>query len=126
MRDTQLYQQILGLAEPWFVSRVELNTVENRVDIWVEHRQDAKWCCPVCGKQVGLHDHADERVWRHLDTCQLKTFVHARVPRTGCLEHGMRKVKVPWAETHSRFTLLMERLIIDVIRQCRRSAARAC
>jgi len=30
----------------------------------------------------------------------------------------MRKVKVPWAETRSRFTLLMERLIIDVIRQC--------
>jgi transposase len=118
MRDTQLYQQILGLAEPWFVSRVELNAAEGRVDIWLDHRADAKWVCPACGQQTALYDHTEERVWRHLDTCQLKTFVHARVPRTACLKDGMRKVKVPWAETRSRFTLLMERLIIDVIHQC--------
>jgi transposase len=118
MRDRELYQRILGLVEPWFVDRVELNTAEQRVDIWVEHRPDAEWCCPVCGKQTGLYDHTEERVWRHLDTCQLKTFLHARVPRTGCLQDGMHKVKTPWAEARSRFTMLMERLIIDVIRQC--------
>lgn len=118
MRDTQLYQQILGLAEPWFVDRVELDLAEQRVEIFVEHRADAQWCCPVCGKAAGLYDHADERVWRHLDSCQLKTFLHARPPRTACPEHGIHKVKLPWAETRSRFTLLMERMIIDVIRQC--------
>ena len=118
MRDTELYQQILGLAEPWFVSRVELNMADQRVDVFVEHRPDAKWCCAVCGKPAGLYDHSDERVWRHLDSCQLKTYLHARVPRTGCGEHGIHKVKLPWAETRSRFTLLMERLIIDVIHCC--------
>jgi transposase len=118
MRDTQLYQQILGLAEPWFVDRVELKTDEGRVDIFVEHRTDARWTCPVCGKQAGLYDHTDERVWRHLDSCQFKTYLHARVPRTGCPAHGVHKVKPPWAETRSRFTLLMERMIIDVIRHC--------
>lgn len=118
MHDTQLYQQILGLNEPWFVSRVELNMDQQRVDVYVDHRPDATWACPVCGKAVGLYDHADERVWRHLDSCQLKTYLHARVPRTGCGEHGIHKVKLPWAQTRSRFTLLMERMIIDVIRQC--------
>ena len=118
MHDTQLYQRILGLTEPWFVSRVELNTAQSRVDIWVEHRPKTRFCCPVCDKEVVLYDHTEERVWRHLDTCQLKTFLHARVPRAGCPEHGIHKVKVPWAQTRSRFTLLMERLIIDVIRQC--------
>ena len=118
MHDTQLYQRILGLTEPWFVSRVELNTAQSRVDIWVEHRPKTRFCCPVCDKEVVLYDHTEERVWRHLDTCQLKTFLHARVPRAGCPEHGIHKVKVPWAQTRSRFTLLMERLVIDVIRQC--------
>jgi transposase len=118
MRDTQLYRQILGLSEPWFVSRVELNMEEQRVDVFVEHRSDAKWNCAVCAKPVGLYDHTEERVWRHLDSCQLKTYLHARVPRTGCAEDGIHKVKLPWAETRSRFTLLMERMIIDVIRQC--------
>lgn len=118
MKDTQLYQQILGLTDPWFVSRVELNMAEQRVDIFVEHRAEARWNCPVCGKAAGLYDHSEERVWRHLDSCQFQTFLHARVPRTGCPEHGIRKVKLPWAQTRSRFTLLMERMIIDVIRHC--------
>jgi transposase len=118
MQDTQLYQQILGLVEPWFVSRIELKMDEQRVEVFVEHRADTKWNCAACGKAAGLYDHAEERVWRHLDSCQLKTYLHARVPRTGCPEHGIHKVKLPWAETRSRFTLLMERMIIDVIRQC--------
>jgi transposase len=125
MRDTQLYQQILGLVDPWFVSRVELNVADGRVDIWVEHRKGCAWNCPVCGRQVGLFDHADERTWRHLDTCQFQTFLHARVPRCGCPDHGIRNVKLPWAETRSRFTLLMERLIIDVLHQCQ-TIAGAC
>jgi hypothetical protein len=88
------------------------------VDIHVEHRPDAAFVCPVCSQQRPLYDHADARVWRHLDSCQLKTFLHARVPRTCCPEHGIHKVKLPWAQTRSRFTLLMERMIIDVILQC--------
>jgi transposase len=118
MRDTQLYQQILGLAEPWFVERVELDMENQRVDVFVKHRSDVQWECPVCSKSCGLYDHAEERTWRHLDSCQLKTFLHARPPRSGCAEHGIHKVKLPWAETRSRFTLLMERMVIDVIKQC--------
>jgi len=118
MRDSQLYQQILGLTEPWFVERVELNMDQSRVDVFVDHRSDAAWVCPKCEKAAGLYDHAEERVWRHLDSCQLKTFLHSRVPRTGCPQCGIRKVKLPWAQTRSRFTLLMERMIIDVIHHC--------
>jgi transposase len=64
------------------------------------------------------HDHAEERVWRHLDTCQYQTVLHARVPRVACPTHGVRQVRVPWAEPRSRFTLLLERLVIDLILQC--------
>jgi len=35
-----------------------------------------------------------------------------------CPTHGVRQVHVPWAEARSRFTQLMERLIIDLILQC--------
>ena len=118
MKDTQLYQQILGLTDPWFVKNVELKMDDQRVDIFVEHQADATFRCPVCDKACAVYDHADARVWRHLDSCQLKTFLHARVPRVSCPEHGVRNAKLPWAETRSRFTLLMERMIIDVIRQC--------
>ena len=48
MRDVELYEQILGLGEPWEVRDVELNIDEGRVDIHVEHPEGMKWRCPHC------------------------------------------------------------------------------
>jgi transposase len=118
LRDTELYRQILGLEKPWSVSKVELNMGEQHVDVWVEHEPSVRWPCPECQGELAVRDHAEERVWRHLDTCQFKTMLHARVPRVDCPEHGVLQVKVPWAEARGRFTLLMERFIIDVLQQC--------
>ena len=53
-----------------------------------------------------------ERQWRHLDTCQYRTIVHAAPPRSACPKHGARVVKLPWAEPSSRFTALFEALAI--------------
>nr|WP_235669727.1 hypothetical protein [Solidesulfovibrio carbinolicus] len=60
-------------------------------------------------------------MWRQLDIYQFKTFLHARIPRVECPEHGLLQVKVPWAEAKGRFTLPMERLIIDVLDSTARS-----
>ena len=38
-----------------------------------------------------LYDHAEERVWRHLDSCQFLTYLHAQ-PRAG-------GVPDPWRPT---------------------------
>lgn len=118
MQDTKLFETILGLQAPWHIARVALDTSGERVDLWVEHDATARWTCPECAQAAPGHDHADERVWRHLDTCQYQTFLHARVPRVDCQTHGVRQVRVPWAEPRSRFTLLLERLVIDLLLQC--------
>jgi transposase len=118
MRDTELYRQILGLERPWFVSRVELKLDDQRADVFVEHDAGVSWACPQCDRALACRDHAEERTWRHLDTCQLKTYLRARVPRVDCPEHGVIQVRTPWAEARSRFTLMMERFVIDVLQQC--------
>ena len=121
MRDTQFYQQVLGLEEPWMVTGVDLNVAEQRVDVWVNHPAGVKWLCPHCGEdsdEFSCRDHAEERTWRHLDTCQFKTYLHARIPRVECSEHGVANVSLPWAEPHGRFTALMEAWIIEVLREC--------
>lgn len=115
MRDTELYQHLLGLSTPWTVSRVALDASAGRVDVWAEHDKKARFTCPECSKQCGLYDHDEERVWRHLDSCQFQTFLHARIPRVRCDEHGIKQVRVPWAEPKSRFTMMFERLAIDVM-----------
>ena len=118
MQDTALYQHLLGLKSPWTVSRVNLDVKTQRVDVWAEHAENVAWTCPQCEKKLPLYDHAEERTWRHLDSCQFQTHLHARIPRVECEGHGVVQVMVPWAEPRSRFTLLFERLAIDVLSQC--------
>jgi transposase len=115
VKDTELYAQILGIGTPFTVARVELLVAKGNVSIWVEHEAGARFACPECNASCSLYDHAEERTWRHLDTCQLQTLLHARVPRVNCPEHGVRQARMPWAEPKSRFTLLFERFAIDVM-----------
>jgi transposase len=115
VRDTDLYRQLLGLEKPWTVERVELDVKKQRVDVFAKHDQPKSWTCPECKKPFGLHDHDEERAWRHLDSCGFQTFLHARIPRVNCPEHGVRQVRVSWAEPKARFTALFERFAIDVL-----------
>ncbi|MGB7621155.1 MAG: ISL3 family transposase [Terriglobia bacterium] len=117
MQDTELYQQILGLKAPWRVGRIELKVKEERVDLWIEYGEGSKFPCPECGQASPIRDHRD-RVWRHLDSCQFATYVHCEVPRVECGAHGVRQVTVPWSEPGSQFTALLERLAIDLRREC--------
>lgn len=118
MQDKELYRQLLGLIPPWFVEDVRLDIKGKRVDVFVGHPDEILWPCPVCKKEHPLKDHSDERLWRHLDTCQCKTYLHARPPRVNCPEHGILQVKLPWAEDMARFTAVFERFAIDVLQEC--------
>jgi transposase len=115
MQDRELYEKILGLAAPWSVMRVELDASKERIVVRVEHPEGTRFGCPECDRQLPCYDHAEEREWRHLDSCQYQTILCARPPRVKCPEHGVKQVDVPWAERGSRFTLLFERLAIDVL-----------
>jgi transposase len=109
--DRALYQQILGIREPWGVERVELQLDRGEVHVRVALPPKTRWVCPECLERAPIHDHKD-RSWRHLDTCQYKTLVHARVPRLDCPNHGVRQIRVPWAEEGARFTALFEALVL--------------
>jgi transposase len=122
MQDRQLYEQILGITTPWFVERVELKVNDGEVHVHLGHKPSATWSCPECGRECSLYDHQPERSWRHLDTCQYQTLLHAQTPRTDCREHGVRAVRLPWAEPHGRFTLLFERLVIDWLKAASQQA----
>ena len=115
MHERELYEQLLGLSAPWFVADVKLDTEAQQVDVFVEHAGGTSFCCPECGKSCPVYDHTAERQWRHLDTMQFKTMLHAKPPRVECQEHGIKQASLPWAGKNSRFTLLFERLAIDVL-----------
>jgi len=115
MRDTDLYQRILGIQPPWTISGVELDTPSKEVRVLVENL-DPELPCPTCGHLCSRYDSRSRR-WRHLDTCQFQTILVAEVPRVSCPDHGVKQVQVPWGEPSSRFTALFEALVIDWLKE---------
>jgi transposase len=122
MEDRELYGRILGIQSPWSVAAVDLQPASGEVHIYLSHDALPEWPCPECATPSRLYDHQPERRWRHLDTCQYRTILHAEPPRCQCPNHGVRVVKLPWAEPSSRFTALFEALAIAWLRSASQKA----
>ena len=88
----------------------------------LRHHDMIHWPCPECGAACRLYDHQPERQWRHLDTCQYQTILHAEPPRSECPEHGVKVIRLPWAEPSSRFTALFEALAIEWLKAASQKA----
>ena len=126
MQDIELYQQVLGLSSPWKVSGVKLDPAAQSIVVDVAHAGGTRWRCPQCERELATYDHCEERTWRHLDTCQFRTLLRARVPRVNCPEHGVVQTEVPWAEPRGRFTMLFERFAMLSACRCHHAHAGSC
>jgi len=115
MRDTDLLQIALGLSEPWFVEKTEFDAELRRFDIFLDFRKGSMFACPECGKSGKVHDSV-KKTWKHLNFFQHETYLHARIPRMRCDEHGVKLVDVLWARKQSGFTLLFEALVMAMMR----------
>jgi transposase len=118
MDDTELFAKLLGITGPWRVTRVSVNVPAEQIDVWVEEAAGTMFPCPTCREPVSVYDHTPEQVWRRLDTCQCRTYVHARLPRTTCPGDGVKQVPATWAEARSQYTRLFETRVIDTCREC--------
>src|ERR1035437_6342392 len=122
MTPEAFYEGLLDIRLPWTVAKVEMDKAARKVDVYLEHRERVKWKCPNCGKEHATYDHASERVWRHLDSCEYATYLHARLPRIEC-QGTDHQIPAPWAEGGSRFTVAQERRCIDTLQECDVSGA---
>ena len=115
MDDKKRMKITLGIPSPWFVKSVELNTSEERMDIYLDFIKGSEFACPICNKPCKIHDTKD-RSWRHLPLFHYESYIHARVPRTKCEEHGTKIVDIPWSRSDTGFTSLFE---ADVVALCK-------
>jgi len=115
MKDTQLYEQLLGLSKPWSVEKVELALEAGTVTVHVQCDRSTVWGDPEApGERAHVHGWI-RREWRHLDTCQLETRIVAEVPRVKYKSGRVEEVAVPWAERYSRITRMMEGFVIQLL-----------
>lgn len=108
-----LFKIALNLEDPWYIKSIEFNKDKKQMDIEIDFIPGSRFECSNCkNPDNSIHD-TKERVWRHLNFFQYKTFIHARVPRTVCQECGLtRLIDVPWARRSTGFTLLLDALIL--------------
>lgn len=116
------YQQLLGLASPWKVDHVDLSIPNKQVMVKLLYTGKSVRC-PECGESCAIYDHAPEQKWRHLDTMQFETVLIARIPRCNCKQHGVKTAGVPWADKHTRFTLMFEGFVVELLQHCSNTRA---
>ena len=118
MQVDQFYEDLLGIKSPWSIKEVDYSLGEQEVHVFLKYTAGSKFACPECELLCSVYDHQEDRTWRHLDTMQMMTYLHAPVPRVRCPQHGVKVIRFSWAEKRSQFTLLFERLAIDLLRSC--------
>lgn len=115
MQESGLFTAALGLTPPWRVVRVDFDQQRAQLDLRLDFPTGSRFACPAkdCDQHAcPVHD-TTAKTWRHMDFFQHKAFLHARLPRVRCPEHGVRQVGVPWAREGSGFTLLFEALLLQ-------------
>ena len=118
MHDSEFFAQILGITAPWFITKVELDRAKQRVDIYVDHSVKLAFPCPECEELCSVYDHMAERVFRHLNVCQMSTYIHVRLPRIKCSTHGVRQIISGLGEPNSNMTYEFEGFLIDLYKEC--------
>ncbi len=104
MKTERFFDMLLSFGSDWRVDEVIEDTVGIKVDIYLSY----------CGKEPP-YDYAPVRCWRHLDTMQYKSYIHARLPRFRTVDGKVTTLVPPWADKHERQTYLFEAVVIDTL-----------
>ena len=116
MKDTKFFEQALELVAPWKVLEVNMDVTAKKVEVKVDCGSAQMWLDPQSGKRLHVHGY-EQRRWRHLPTMQFETIIVAQVPRLKYPDGHTELVKVPWADKQSQWTMLFERLAIDLLQK---------
>ena len=116
MSEIELFKAALGFRDPWFINSIGFDEKQKKLNISIDFKNGSKFPCPECKCLCGAYDTV-QKTWRHLDFFQYETYLHARIPRVKCNDHGIRLVDVAWARPQSGFTLFFEAIIMKLVKE---------
>ena len=118
MKDTAMYEHLLGIHTPWSVKAVEMSLAEQRITVHVMVKPDQVWADPTNPRARAHINGWRERQWRHLDTCQFETIIKARVPQLKFSDGTVEELTTPWADRYMRITRMMEGFVLKLLEAC--------
>ena len=104
--DEILASLLLPRGSDWKIKDVHSDDPNESIYVEVEY---SKPDIVIAGKHFPIYDFRPERVWRHLDMWQYKTYIKARIPRCKLPDGKYASVQVPWADAGERMTELLEK-----------------
>jgi hypothetical protein len=118
MKDTVLYEQLLGLTSPWLVKKVDLSLTDQRVVVEVVLKNGQVWADPTDATKRAHINGWSERQWRHLDTCQFETIIKARIPQLKYSDGTVEELTVPLAVRYGERRCKNSRFVDDQTSAC--------
>jgi transposase len=118
------FERLLGLDECWEVAAAEYEEEPEQRFMLVIRETEKLWpklVCPnaQCGcSEVVCHDHAEVRVWRHLDAFGKRTEILCAPPRARCTAcRRVWRVPAPWEGEGKHFTRDFEAFALTLMRE---------
>lgn len=108
------FNLLLDLGDEWVLTGIETNHKTQEVILDVEYISDT-YEDPESLGPAKLYDHAESRLWRHLDILHYKSYVRCRIPRVLCKDGKVRQIAIGWAEKHDRHTYDFESKVIELL-----------
>ena len=115
-----VFEQALGIKEPWFIDRFSFDVEKRRLDIHIDFPAGTRF--EYVSEEEGVdgrypvHD-TKEKTWRHLNFFQHECYFHCRVPRVKLDDGRIRQITPPWSGRSLGFTLLFEALLMQLCRE---------
>ena len=108
------FNLILDLGEEWVITNIEVNHKAQEVFLDIEYKSDY-YEDPESLESAKLYDHAEERIWRHLDILHYKSYIRCRIPRVLCKDGKVKQIAIGWADKHDRHTYDFEVKVIKLL-----------
>lgn len=137
----ELFQMALNITDPWFVTNIDFNVENKKLDIYVDFKKGSTFSYEyietkietkkviIDGVETNKEDEVEisreafndlkaydtmDKEWRHLNFFEHECYIHARVPRVKLPNGKVKLIKTPWEGISNGFTLLFEALLMQL------------
>lgn len=119
MSQEELFAMALGIQNPWYIERIDLDIENEEMRIGVNFHSGSKfkYANAESGEieEFTAYDTKEKR-WRHMNFFQYRCYIEARIPRVKLGDGKVKLVKAPWEGMSKGFTLLFEALIMQLVK----------
>lgn len=112
------FNLISDFGDDWVIDELNADHKSKEVYLKMRYAHD-KYYDPDSEQECKLYDHAPERIWRHLDIWDYKSYIVCRLPRIINDAGDVKTISIGWADKYDRHTYSFEIKVIDTLKATR-------